>query len=63
MDPNEFGSDDDDRDPAFIIRDPSINSTTTGELSDKKSSVGSRFIDEDDIPSFPSLPRRLFQKS
>ena len=61
VEPNEFGSDDNDRDPTFIIRDPSINSTTTGELSDKKSSVGSRFIDEDDIPSLPSLPKDFFK--
>ena len=41
--PNEFGSEDKDRDPAFIIRDPSSISTTRRKLSDKNNSVGSRF--------------------
>ena len=35
VEPNEFGSDDDDRYPTYIIRDPSINSTRRGKLSDK----------------------------
>ena len=47
VEPNKLGSNNDDRDPAFLIKGLSSNSTTKGDLSDINSSIAIGPIDED----------------